>query len=62
MNLSEELEREIGKKDDEKCATLFANLTEISRNLSDFNGTHLKQYLKETIYHWHNILRDKLAR
>ncbi|XP_018566371.1 RAD50-interacting protein 1 [Anoplophora glabripennis] len=60
--LSAELQREIGKRDDEKCATLFANLTEISRNLADFSGVHLRDYLKETIHHWHNILKDKFAK
>lgn len=60
--LSEELQREMTKKDDEKCVTLFANLTEMSRNLEDFSGVHLGQFLKETIHHWHNVLKDKLAR
>lgn len=59
---SEELQREITKKDDEKCVTVFANLTEISRNLEDFSGVHLGQFLKETIHHWHNVLKDKLGR
>lgn len=59
---SEELQREVGKKDDEQCVTLFANLTEISRNLEDFSGVYLGNYLKETIHNWHNILKEKLAR
>ncbi|CAH1179774.1 unnamed protein product [Phaedon cochleariae] len=60
--LSRELQKEIGKKDDEKCATLFANLTEINRNLVDTRGKHLLGYLKETIYYWHKILKDKFAK
>ncbi|KAJ8928351.1 hypothetical protein NQ314_019081 [Rhamnusium bicolor] len=60
--LSVELQREVSKKEDEKCATLFANLTEISRNLADFSAVHLRTYLKETIHHWHNILKEKLAK
>lgn len=50
------------KKDDEQCVTLFANLTEISRNLADFSGAHLGNYLKEVIHHWHNVLKEKLAK
>ncbi|KAJ8979317.1 hypothetical protein NQ317_006930, partial [Molorchus minor] len=41
--LSEELVREFRKKDDEKCATLFANLTEISRNLADLPSSRFSQ-------------------
>nr|CAI5822245.1 unnamed protein product [Callosobruchus analis] len=61
-NLSIELQTQIGKKDDEKSVTVFANLTEISRNLENFSGKHLYQYLKDCIYFWHNILKDKLAK
>ncbi|XP_023018934.2 RAD50-interacting protein 1-like [Leptinotarsa decemlineata] len=60
--LSEALQREAGRADDEKCATLFANLTEISRNLTKFDGVHLKDHLKENIHYWHDILKEKLAK
>lgn len=60
--LNTELQKEFGKKDDEKCVTLFANLTEISRNLADFAGQNLRNYLKDDIYYWHNILKDKLSK
>ncbi|CAH0563706.1 unnamed protein product [Brassicogethes aeneus] len=60
--LSEELQKEVGKKDDEKCATIFANLCEISRNLADLPATHLRSYLKETLHFWHNVLKEKLAK
>ncbi|XP_050509491.1 RINT1-like protein [Diabrotica virgifera virgifera] len=60
--LSDELQVEVGKKDDERCVTIFANLTEISRNLADFCGQNLRNYLKDNIYFWHNILKEKLAK
>ncbi|KAJ8916099.1 hypothetical protein NQ315_004465 [Exocentrus adspersus] len=60
--LSAELQREVGKKDDEKCATLFANLTEVSRNLAEFPGVHLRNHLKDTIHYWHNILKNKFSK
>ncbi|KAG5869846.1 hypothetical protein JTB14_009008 [Gonioctena quinquepunctata] len=60
--LSQELQREVEKADDENCATLFANLTEISRNLANFAGVHLCEYLRDTIYYWHNILKEKLSK
>ncbi|CAG9828087.1 unnamed protein product [Diabrotica balteata] len=60
--LSDELQIEVGKKDDERCVTIFANLTEISRNLADFCGQNLRNYLKDNIYFWHNILKEKLAK
>lgn len=59
--LSSELQKEIANKDDEKCATLFANLCEISRNLMGAQSRHLCAHLKETLHHWHNILKDKFA-
>lgn len=59
---SDELQKEFSKKDDEECVTLFANLTEISRNLESFCGNNLVNYLKETIHHWHNVLKEKLAK
>ncbi|CAG9859732.1 unnamed protein product [Phyllotreta striolata] len=60
--LNNELYKEVGKKDDEKCATLFVNLTEICRNLADFAGQHLKNYLKDDIFYWHNILKENLSK
>ncbi|KAJ8953915.1 hypothetical protein NQ318_019155, partial [Aromia moschata] len=60
--LNEELVKEFRKRDDEKCATLFANLTEISRNMADLPTLHIKNYLKEMIHHWHNILKEKLSK
>ncbi|RZC37439.1 RINT1-like protein [Asbolus verrucosus] len=60
--LSDELEREFKKKDDEQCATVFANLCEISRNLTDFPATNLRKYLKETLHYWHDILKEKLSK
>ncbi|VEN63396.1 unnamed protein product [Callosobruchus maculatus] len=60
--LSTELQTQIGKKDDEKSVTIFANLTEISRNLENFSGKHLYEYLKDCIHFWHNILKDKLSK
>lgn len=57
-----DLEREIMNKDDEKCATVFANLCEISRNLINSKANNLRHYLKETLIHWHNILKQKFAR
>lgn len=50
------------KKDDEQCATIFANLCEISRNLTDIPAINLRQYLKETLHYWHNILKEKLSK
>ncbi|KAH1025412.1 hypothetical protein HUJ05_010145 [Dendroctonus ponderosae] len=61
-NFSLELQHEVSKKDDEKCVTLFANITEIYRILSDCPLLHLKDFLKETMLYWHNILRDKLGK
>ncbi|ENN80735.1 hypothetical protein YQE_02843, partial [Dendroctonus ponderosae] len=61
-NYSSELQHEVSKKDDEKCVTLFANITEIYRILSDCPLLHLKDFLKETMLYWHNILRDKLGK
>jgi hypothetical protein len=60
--LSVELEREVKRKDDEQCATIFANLCEISRNLTDFQAMNLRKYLKETLHYWHNILKDKFTK
>uniref|UniRef100_A0AAR5NYY9 RAD50-interacting protein 1 n=1 Tax=Dendroctonus ponderosae TaxID=77166 RepID=A0AAR5NYY9_DENPD len=60
--LCSELQHEVSKKDDEKCVTLFANITEIYRILSDCPLLHLKDFLKETMLYWHNILRDKLGK
>ncbi|EFA07987.1 RINT1-like protein [Tribolium castaneum] len=60
--LSDELEREFKKKDDEQCVTIFANLCEISRNLTDFQGSNLRNYLKDTLHYWHNVLKEKLAK
>lgn len=62
MFVSDDLQVEFLKNDDEQCVTIFANLTEISRNLADFCGANLSNYLKETLYYWHNILKLKLAR
>ncbi|XP_066262589.1 RAD50-interacting protein 1 [Euwallacea similis] len=61
-NLCSELKQETSKKDDEKCVTLFANLTEILRLLSDCKVTHLKEHLNESILFWHNVLKEKLAK
>lgn len=52
----------MAKKDDEKCVTLFANLTEISRLLSDCKVTHIKEHLKDAILVWHNSLKEKLGK
>nr|CAH7726917.1 unnamed protein product [Callosobruchus chinensis] len=60
--LSIELQTQISKKDDEKSVTVFANLTEISRNLENFAGKHLYEYLRDCIYFWHNILKEKFAK
>ncbi|XP_050299116.1 RAD50-interacting protein 1 [Anthonomus grandis grandis] len=57
-----ELQREVSKKDDEKCVTLFANLTEILRILADCPVNNLNNHLKENILHWHTILRQKLSK
>ncbi|CAG9767432.1 unnamed protein product [Ceutorhynchus assimilis] len=59
--LCEELQLQVSKKHDEKCVTLFTNLTEICRLLTDCHVTHLKDHLKESILFWYNILKQKLA-
>lgn len=59
---SAELQKELAKGDDERCATLYANLTEISRNLSGITALNLLDYLKDVIFYWHNILKDKLSK
>ncbi|KAI4456248.1 rad50-interacting protein 1 rint-1 [Holotrichia oblita] len=40
----------------------FANLCEISRNLMNSNARNLRNHLKETLFHWHTILKEKFAR
>lgn len=61
-HLCNELQRELDRKDDEKCTTHFANLTEINRILADCPVEHLKWYLKESMLHWHEILKEKLSK
>lgn len=56
-----ELYREIINKDDEKSATVFANLCEISRNLVNSHAYNLRNHLKETLNHWHNLLKEKFS-
>lgn len=60
-SISQDLQKEV-HKDDEKCVTLFANLTEVSRNLENFCGNNLRNYLNDTIYFWHNILKEKFSK
>lgn len=50
------------KNDIERSTTVFANLCEISRNLIDSPAHNLRNYLKETLHYWHNILKEKLAK
>ncbi|XP_022906211.2 RAD50-interacting protein 1 [Onthophagus taurus] len=59
--LSKELEKEILNDDDEKCATIFANLCDISGHLMSLNAPHIKQHFKETLYHWHEVLKEKFS-
>lgn len=54
--------KEIKSNDNEQCATIYANLCEMSRNLIDSKALNLKNHLKETIVYWHNILKDKFAK
>lgn len=60
--LSDRLQQEIDKGDDERCATIFANISEISRHLTTSTALHLRSYLKETVLYWHNLLKVKFAR
>ncbi|KAL1497613.1 hypothetical protein ABEB36_008543 [Hypothenemus hampei] len=61
--LCSELKSEVTKKkDDEKSVTLFANLTEISRLLTDCPLVSLKCHIKETIFYWYNIIKEKLTK
>lgn len=59
---SEELLIELEKGDDEQCATIFANLSEIARQIAVTSIVHLRSYLKETVIYWHNVLKDKFAK
>lgn len=56
---SDELQKAITAKDNEQCATVFANLCDISRSLLESPATNLRSYLKETLHYWHNLLKDK---
>ena len=48
--------------DDEKCTTIYANLCEISRNLAHSKVEALREFLRETLEHWHKMLKEKLSR
>lgn len=60
-DLSSVLQLELDNKDDEKCVTIYANLCEISRNLTDCAALNLRNHLREMITHWHELLKQKFS-
>ncbi|XP_025836467.1 RINT1-like protein [Agrilus planipennis] len=56
------LQKEMAKKDDEQCATIYANLCEINRHLYNSTARNLREHLKEVILHWHNLLKEKFTK
>lgn len=58
---SAELQQAMSAKDDEQCATVFANLCDVSRSLLESPASNLRSFLKETLHYWHNLLKDKFS-
>lgn len=59
---SVQLQKQVANKDDEICATVFANLCEVLRTLLELPPTNLCKCLKEVVLHWHNLLKEKFAK
>lgn len=44
------------------CATVFANLCEVYRNILELPATNICGHIKEVVLHWHNLLKEKFAK
>lgn len=56
------LQTEVADKNDERCATIFANLSEVFRNIIDLPSTNLYRHLKEVLCFWQNMLKEKFSK
>lgn len=56
------LQTEIADRNDERCATIFANLSEIFRNIVDLPSTNLYKRLKDVLCFWQDMLKDKFSK
>jgi len=48
--------------DDQSMITLYINLTNISGQLQASMCHHLVNYVHETLYFWHNLIKEKLSK
>lgn len=61
-HFSAQLQRHAEDKNDELCATIFANLSEVLRDILDLQSTNLFAKIKEIVLFWHKLLKEKFAK
>ncbi|XP_061942142.1 RAD50-interacting protein 1 isoform X1 [Apis cerana] len=61
-NISDEIQVSLTNGDDELTISLYVDLTNISCQLRSSTCHYLQNYVKETLYFWHNLIKDKLSK
>lgn len=61
-DFSDEIQVSLTNGDDELTISLYVDLTNISCQLRSSTCHYLQNYVKETLYFWHNLIKDKLSK